>query len=420
MKKVTLSLVAISLLSSASFADITFKGVGGDAKLFYRAVNKGGQDFAEKTNNAGDAAISLKGVLGVGNGATINWGVTGVSTLGLDGALVGQTWVTHTEKYQKLIATNDINASETISTNDKNDLADVVWLDTLNLTFRTIANTTMIIGRQQLDTPMVFSEHWNIVPNTYDAIVVANKYFANTTLVGAWVGRSNVNGGNTVHVYKSDQSFTDFVTGDGAYAFGAVNKSFCNTTLQGWYFNVPHITKVAWLQLDSKYMGIDYGLQYAANNPNADGVDTLSAFGAKIGGNLYGVNLTAAYSTVSDDNNVTNFVNVGGGQSKLYTDAWWNMGVVAQPNTDAYTLTANYDFGIVNATLSYTNAKQDKSNKVGAVIPNKTELKETALILDKSLGALDVSLALVNAQTQVNDVDQASDNEIQAYFTYHF
>ncbi len=204
---------------------------------------------------------------------------------------------------------------------------------------------------------------------------------------------------------------------DGAYAFGVVNKSFCNTTLQGWYFNVPHITKVAWLQLDSKYMGIDYGLQYAANNPNADGVDTLTAFAAKIGGNLYGVNLTAAYSTVSDDNNVTNFVNVGGGQSKLYTDAWWSIGTVAQPNTDAYTLTANYDFGIVNATLSYTNAKQDKS---GTVIPNKTELKETALVLDKSIGALDVSLALVNDQTQVNDVDQASDNEIQAYFTYHF
>ncbi len=412
MKKVTLSLVAISLLSSASFADITFKGVGGDAKLFYRAVNQGGQDFAEKTNNAGDAAISLKGALGVGNGATINWGVTGVSTLGLEGALVGQTWIEHTDTTR--------------------NLSDVIWLDTLNLTFKTIANTTMIIGRQALDTPMVFSETWNIAQNTYDAAVIANSYFPHTTLVGAWVGRSNSqigtgpNGGYTVSVNKGNSSFSKFANfgganNDGAYAFGIVNKSFCNTTLQGWYFNVPHITKVAWLQMDSKYMGIDYGIQYAANNPNADGVDTLTAFGAKIGGNLYGVDLTAAYSKVSDDTTVVNFRNVGTqNASKLYTDAWWNMGRVADPNTDAYKITANYDFGIANATLSYTDVTQDKSNKVGAIIPNKTELKETALILDKSIGALDVSLALINAQEKVDGVDQASDNEIQAYFTYHF
>ena len=401
MKKVTLSLVAISVLSSAAFADITVKSVGGEAKLFYSAINNGGQNFGEKLNNAGDATIHLGGALGVGNGATVNWGVTGVSTLGLDGHLVGRTWIRHQEE------------------NVPSGLADVIWLDTLNLTVSPFAHNTFILGRQQLDTPMVFSEKWNIAPNTYDAAVWANNYFANTTLIAAWVGRSNVDGGNTVKAFKSDQSFTDFVTGDGAYAFAVVNKSLCHTTLQAWYFNVPHITKVAWGQVDGKYMGIDYGLQYAANNPNASGIDTLTAVAAKLAGNVYGVNLSAAYSTTSEDGAAgINFKNVGGAASKLYTDAWWNVGTVAERNTDAYTLSANYDFGILNSTLYYTKATQDKSVAIG--LNNKTETQEVALVLDKSLGALDASLAFVNTQTQVDDIDQPSDNRIQAYLTYHF
>lgn len=399
MKKVTLSLVAISVLGSLAFAESV--KYSGDAKLFYSAVNSGGLNYNDKENNLFDVAGSLKSEIKFDNSfnPVINWGLTAVSNL--NSKKTG-TWITHKK--------NDDGSA------DENTTVDAIWLDTLNLTFNPFANTTMIIGRQKLDTPMVFSEEWNIASNSYDAVVLANTYFPKTTLVAAYVDKSNVGGIGTVNYLSQGRSFKDFGTKDGAYAFAIVNKSFCDTTLQAWYFNVVHLAKVAWLQADSKYMGIDYGLQYANLNPDASGAKTGTAVAGKIGGSIDGIALSAAYSTVSDDGQ--NFVNVGGGQSKLYTDAWWNIGTVAQPNTKAYTLTASYDFGIVNSSLYYTASKQSKSVANG--IANETKLNETTLTFDKSFGKLDTSFAFVNTQTKVDGVKQASDNEIQAYLTYHF
>jgi len=402
MKKITISLVTVSLLSSAVLADIKIKDFSGEAKLFFSAVNSGGLNFSDHENNLGDAAINLNGSLSVGKTGegTINWGITGVSTLGLDGSAVGGTWITHQN-----------------SSNDAN-ITDGLWIDTLNLTISPMVDTTLIIGRQELDTPMVFSEQWNIAANTYDAFLVTNKSLKDTTLVGAWVSRSNIAGGSTVQYYKNEEYFKDFGSDDGAYAFGIVNKTFCDTTLQAWYYNVVHSARVGWLQADSKFNGMDYGVQYATYNPTKGA--TSNAAAVKIGYDFDGLAFSAAYSSVSDDNNATSFVNVGGAQSKLYTDAWWMVGSVAQPNTDAFSLSASYDLGVVNASLFYTDIKQSKSSKLNAVIANETKIKETTLVLDKSIGSLDVSLAFVNVQTQVDSVDQASDNEIQAYLTYHF
>ena len=398
MKKVALSLVAISVLSSAAFAESV--KYSGDAKLFYSAVNSGGQNYSKKENNLFDVAGNIKSEIKIDNtfNPVINWGLTAVTDLNSKAG----TWITHKK--------NDDGSV------DENTTVNAIWLDTLKLTFNPFANTTMIIGRQELDTPMVFSEQWNIAQNTYDTVVLANTYFPNTTLIAAFVDKSNVGGGSTVNYLSQGTSFKDFVTKDGAYAFAVVNKSFCDTTLQAWYFNVVHTAKVAWLQLDSKYMGIDYGIQYANRNPNASGAKTGTAVAGKIAGSIDGIALSAAYSTVSDD--TQDFINVGGGQSKLYTDAWWAVGTVAKPNTKAYTLTASYDFGIVNSSLYYTASKQSKSVANG--IADETKLRETTLTFDKSFGKLDTSLAFVNSQTKTNGVDDASDNEIQAYLTYHF
>jgi len=380
MKKVALSLVAISVLSSAAFADIKYSG---DVKVFYSAVNSGGKNYTDKENNLFDIAGNLKGEVKFNNtfNPVLNWGLTAVSNLNSKSL----TWINHT-------------ASSTDS-----DVKDAIWVDTLSLTFNPFANTTMIVGRQQLDTPMVFSEQWNIAPNTYDAAVLVNNYYKDTTLVAAFVDKTN-SGGSTVNYYSSEKSFKDFGTEDGAYAFAIINKSLADTTLQAWYFNVVHVAKVAWLQADSKYMGIDYGVQYANYNPNATGAKTGDAVAAKIGFNFNDVDFTAAYSKVSDDGQ--NFKNVGTqGQSKLYTDAWWMIGTVAQPDTKAYTLTASHDFGVVNAGLWYTHSKTGDD-----------VTKETTLTLDKSIGKLDASLAFVNVKSDTNP----SDNEIQAYLTYHF
>jgi len=222
MKNITLSLAAIALIATAAQADIKSKSFGGNAKLFYGTNDAGTADLFDKASSYGNAAVHVGGSAAVGSCdtcTTLNYGVTGVSTMGLENTLVGATWINHT-------------------------LEDAIWIDTLNLTFNPlngISNTTMVLGRQALDTPMVFSEKWNIAENTYDAAVAVNNDIVNTTLVGAWVGRSNVGGAKTVNATNgfSDDSFDDFLGAQGAFAFGAVTKAIPNVTAQAWYYLAP-------------------------------------------------------------------------------------------------------------------------------------------------------------------------------------
>ncbi len=102
----------------------------------------------------------------------------------------------------------------------------------------------------ELDTPLAFTEKWNIVNNTFEAAVALNNDIPDTTLVGAWVGKHNGHGndyykwtgvnllagspGRTVNM----EDFSTFCDMHGAYASAAINKSIPNTTLQAWYYNV--------------------------------------------------------------------------------------------------------------------------------------------------------------------------------------
>ena len=204
MKNITLSLAAIALIATAAQADITSKSFGGSASLFYGTNDAGNADLFEKgANSYGDAEVHVGGSAAVGSCdtcTTLNYGVTGVSTMGLEGTLVGGTWINHT-------------------------LEDAIWIDTLNLTFNPlngISNTTMVVGRQEHSNPMVFSEKWNIAENTYDGVTLVNNDIVNTTLAAAWVGRSNIGGAMTVNATNgfSDDSFDDFLGAQGAFRMG--------------------------------------------------------------------------------------------------------------------------------------------------------------------------------------------------------
>ena len=396
MKRITLSIAAIALIASAAQADIKSKSFGGSASLFYGTNDSGNADLFNKgTNSYGDAAIHLGGSAAVGSCetcTTLNYGVTGVSTLGLENTLVGATWINHT-------------------------LEDAIWIDTLNLTFNPlngISNTTMVVGRQALDTPMVFTETWNIAKNTYDAAVAVNNDIVNTTLVGAWVGRSNVGGAMTVNATNgfSDDSFDDFLGAQGAFAFGAVTKAIPGVTAQAWYYLAPSFpangdAAIAWLQADGEFAGFALGGQYIYTDVSAN-PDQGSAYAVKIGYNYEGLGLSAAYSS-TDENSVVS--NLGGSQSKLYTEAWWNYGQVSQTDTDSFNVTATYSVeGVADLGLYYTNADHTGTNTNG-------DMSEVAVTAGTKLGNLDATVAYI-----YTDIDGAPDtqNDIQAYLTYNF
>jgi len=395
MNKLSFSLVAISLLGGSLMADISLRNVGGEAKLFYGTNDSGDNDFFDKKGSYGNVGVHLGGSSSVGTCntcTTLNFGVTGVSTMGLENTLVSKTWINHT-------------------------LNDAIWIDTLNLSFHPldgISNTTLVLGRQELDTPMVFTEKWNIAQNTFDAAVALNQDIVDTTLVGAWVGRSNNAGSNTALTVNatdgfSDNSFNSFLTDEGAYAFGAITKLIPAVTTQAWYYIAPSTAKVAWLQADTNLMGFGLGAQYAMLDAD-DGSDG-NAYAVKVGYTYEGLGLSASYSSVealTGTSKALGFKNLGNDQSKLYTEAWWNFDHIAESDTDSFNVTATYDLeDVANLGIYYTNADH-------ATDPDMSEIAVTA---GHDFDNLNITAAYVNT-----DIDDGSDavNDIQVYATYKF
>jgi len=418
MNKFSFSLVAISLLGGSLMADISLKNIGGEAKLFYGTSDKGDNDFFDKKGSYGNVGVHLGGSSSVGSCktcTTLNFGVTGVSTMGLENTLVNNTWIgqsiTSPRTAKGFLGGADIN--------------DGVWIDTLNLAFHPldgISNTTLVLGRQALDTPFVFTEKWNIAENTYDAAVALNQDIVDTTLVAAWVGRSNgqdvvdqlnsKNGftvGGLVHTDGiSDNGFNRFLTNEGAYTLGAVTKLIPMVTTQAWYYIAPKVANVAWAQADTSIEGFGLGAQYVYTDPQASGSKTGGGYAVKLGYSLAGLNLSAAYSDMDED--LLTAANLGGTQSKLYTEAWWTYGQVSTADTTAFNVTAEYDLeGIAKLGAYYTNADHGSDAN--------PDFQEVAITAGHDFDNLNLTAAYVNT-----DIDDDSDavNDIQVYATYKF
>ena len=375
MKFTKLSVIVALAITTAMAGDAK---ISGDAKVFYSTSDAGNADLFDKgTNSMGDAAISLDYSRDIADGVSLNAGVTGVSTLGLENTLVGATWIDHA-------------------------LKDRAWIDVANITAK-LGNTTAVIGRQKLDTPLAFTETWNIAENTFDAFTFVNSDLTDTTLVASAVTRAN--GGEFTNIQGG---MTD--VGEGIYAFGAVTKLIPNTTAQLWYYDFAHDNnKKLWVQADANVAsGITAGIQYA--QAIADKGDDSSVVAAKLGYEAKPMSLYAAYSKADEEGQV-GFTNYGGfGGSKLYTEAWWNFGFVSKPGAQAIAVGASTDVSGLGLTAQYTTVTND-SNLAS------DEMDEVTLTATKKVGPVDATLALINTSS---DDDTIDGNTVQAYITVPF
>jgi len=376
MKFTKLSLIAMLAVSSAFAGEST---ISGDAKLFYGTSDAGDADlFKDGGNTMGDAAVSLDYSRDIADGVTFNAGMTGISTLGLENTLVGDTWVNHA-------------------------LEDRVWIDVANVTAK-LGNTTAVIGRQKLDTPLAFTETWNIVENTFDAFTFVNSDITNTTLVASAVTRAN--GAN---------EFTNIQGGindlnEAIYTLGAVAKIAPDVNAQAWYYNVARAdSQKLWLEADAKVaQGITLGAQYAM--AMADKGDDSSIVSGKVAYDANGLSAYAAFSQADEDGQV-GFTNYGGyGGSKLYTEAWWNFGYVTNPGAQAIAVGAGSSVAGVDLTAQYTTVTNDSDNPAD-------EMDEITLTATTKVGPVDTTLAFINTSS---DVDEMDGNTVQAYLTVPF
>lgn len=324
MKLGKLSLVAVMALGTSAFAVDNVK-VNGEAKVWYQTTETSGpagnatQDFFDNTGNSiANVSLLIGATMDLAPSLSMGASAYALSTLGLENNLVGDT------------PSNKVRADGSTSTVAER-VSDQSWVRELYLAY-TAGKTTAKIGRQELNTPLAFTEKWNVVDNTFDAAVLLNNDLPDTTLVGAWVGKdngavstgvgANYVGSTTVNL---DGEFGTFGA-SGAYAFGAINKSIPNTTVQAWYYNVQDAADAYWLQADTKVMDmIDLGVQFANMDPKGAGSEDTSIYAVKAAVDVAGVNLYAAYSSASDVNdvaNASNFSNVATNDSRISILQW--------------------------------------------------------------------------------------------------
>ena len=434
MKLAKLSLAAIVALGVSAFADVQNIKVSGDAKLFY-GTNDADQwsgtlnnnhtpsdaSLFGKDNSYGQVAADLAFTADLSEGVAAKVKATTLATLGLENNMVSDTW-----------------AGSNIGVDARGWISEA-WLA------KTFGNTTVKIGRQELDTPLAFSEKWNIAANSFDAAVVLNNDLPQTTLVAAWVGRGNGTttavvtgedynkyGTAIVNAYSLNASKVD----GGAYAVAAVTKLIPNTTAQIWFYNVTDLANAWWLQADVDLKdfvpGLAFGAQYAFIDPQGQisDKDESKAWAVKLGYATGALKLSAAYSK-TDDDGIVAIANTAtgatkGSQSKLYTEAWWSYGYVGVPSTKAWSISAEYDMqDLANFAAYYTSTSYDANKAKYASVwgSNDIDMKEFTVTASKSFGSLDATLAYIytDADDQ-NVVSGKSDsyNTIQVYLTYNF
>ena len=433
MKLVKMSLLAATLIASSAFAIDNTK-VSGDAKLFY-STNNGSNDGAGGDNGAslfnqgssqGQAAVSLSITSDLTEG--VSAGVTGygLTSLGLYNNLVSNIWET--------------------SAANANNVNNVAWIGEAWLA-GTAGKTTAKVGYMELDTPMVYSEHWSVAPNTYGAAVLINQDLPSTTLVGAFVGQGNGSAVEKVHsalgvpddapttgfggVINANAQMKSFYKG--AYAAGVVNNSWEPLTVQAWYYQAQSVMNAYWIQGDLSIIGLDFGLQYAAQDFSGalgNTSESQSVVAAKLGYEMKDMfTVSAAFSQVADAQGFGNVgMNLGTlGQSKLYTEAWWNYGYITQTDTTSFNVTVTTPESLTWASLGlfYTSADQaDGGKQIGTGVDG-TDMTEIALTASKSFGPLDTSIVFFNTTADDQNKPTAGKkgeayNTLQAYLTYNY
>ncbi|AKF24081.1 hypothetical protein YH65_00645 [Sulfurovum lithotrophicum] len=331
----------------------------GTAKLYYQtmdhenytingAVNPNARvvgdsnDMFDRRSSAADAGLQLrvanKDVIGgLGFGAEL----TAINTLNL------VNYGVVTASMQSVGA--DANAA------DADDILSGAWVSQAYLTYG-FGNTSIKVGRQELPkslSPFAFSEGWNIFKNTFEAALIVNTDLPDTTLVGAYVNRANGSrswAGSIVAITNA-HDMTDWadVGEDGAYMLTAQNKSIANLTLTGSFYYAPSFVKATDMDVtifwaDAKYNNADFPVTVAVQGGVLDydaigATDTqTTAFGARIGGKVGPIALSAAYTSVDMEANSISVTNLGTGvKSPLYTQQVLNQVFIDGHNGDADT-----------------------------------------------------------------------------------
>jgi len=439
MKLGKLSLIAALAISTSAYASDATDSIkfDGQLKLWYQTmdhegVSNGKSDkglFSRDTNQPNEWG-NVEAQIGVSGQANdhIKYRVAAmtVTTLGMDQMVtVGQT-----ARPSQFGASNGYDAQP-------------FWIHEAYIDYKVAANTSIKVGRMELDTPLAYTEKWNATANSFEAIVAVNTDLPDTTVVGAWVAKGNGATDNLVYapqVFGAESTYYDYMglkhdaDGDGvndldndggALALGVINNSVSFMPLQAWGYLIPDVGRAFWLQADASVKDLGpvnkaslqlIGASIGTSGDTQSYLDNITdtkdttAVAAKVSMNAGMFGAYAAFSAIGEGNlpvanTATNYK-----KTKLPTASIFNDGMVAaQPDTTSFKVGASAKFdGIGTLGLSYGSYEVGKNT--GYLNPNaKVGGPASMGNIAQGLGE-DISLSEIDVvfKTKVKDVDLAA------------
>ena len=171
-------------------------------------------------------------------------------------------------------------------------------------------NTTLTLGRQEIDTPFAQVDDIGMVPNTFEAYVLENKDLPDTTL---FVGKIQKMAGVDAEVV--DQ-FTRVNGSNNMQVVGLTYEGIKNLNFNAWYYRLKdaEINSIAYMETtyESVFNGIDYsvGVQYAKQTYLNEKDTSIYGINASLGYNDAGFTLGFAYNKAEGNAATSGF---GGG-----------------------------------------------------------------------------------------------------------
>ncbi len=263
------------------------------------------------------------------------------------------------------------------------------------------SDTTLVLGRQLLNTPMLAGFDWLLAPGAFEAYTAVNTSIDNVTFVGSYVRAWRPNNGGTEFI-----TLTDIDDGNN----WTVSAAYDNETISGsiWYYNVDAGVAIAPDKYTQIYVdgGYDFGVakivaQYV--NTNYDTAIDSTVFGAKVTATFGTFNFMGAYTNVSD--NAAGFVGIMDG---LYTSSWNTTSATALGNN--FKVEAATEFAGITASLSYAYYEYDQTAD--------DEGSEIDLILGYNITDT-IDLNVVYTNTDWDDGEGAI-NALEVYANYKF
>jgi len=340
MKMTKLSLVA-ALAMSAAFA-------GGDiAPVVEPVVEACNADTTINgkaqayyfTNNAGLSYLGNNRSMFEADSSDLGFAVTlDVSHKIYDGitANIGAVGYVNTMNGHSDIGGFESSSADFTFFKDRKDAG--AFINVANIT-ATFGDTTVVLGRQLLNTPMLSGFDWLLAPGSFEAYTLVNTSIENVTFIASYVEEWRINNFGDNWLNLSDLTDGDNWTVSAGYKNDALSASI-------WYYNIDALDYTQ-VYVDAGYNFGSFALDAMYVNTDYDFADiTSDAYGIKATAALGSVNLMAAYVNVSDA--PVGFV---GSLDNLYTSSWNSS--TSQSIGDNFKVEASTTLWDIRASASY-------------------------------------------------------------------